>query len=176
MPRLFTGIELPDDVRAELAALRGGLPNARWIEPDDYHITLRFIGDIGVAMANEIASELDGVRKRDVTISIESIGVFGGEKPRAVIARVAATEPLSSLQGEHERLMRRVGAPAELRKFTPHVTLARLRGADARSVASYIEARGVFRPIVFQAPRFVLYSSRESTGGGPYLVEAEYPL
>ena len=176
MPRLFTGIEIPSDIGAELAMLRGGLPNARWIEPEDYHVTLRFVGDVGVAMANEIALELDSVRRRDLTINIEGVGVFGGDKPRAVIARVSATGALCTLQGEHERLMRRIGVSPELRKFTPHVTLARLRGADSRSVAAYIEARGVFRPLAFRAPRFVLYSSRESTGGGPYIVEAEYPL
>ena len=47
MPRLFTGIEIPDELRRLLAQLRGGLQGARWADPDDYHLTLRFVGDAG---------------------------------------------------------------------------------------------------------------------------------
>lgn len=72
--------------------------------------------------------------------------------------------------------MRRLGASPEARKFSPHVTLARLRGSNAASVAAYLGARGYFPPLRFAAERFVLYSSRDSVGGGPYVVEAEYPL
>ena len=80
------------------------------------------------------------------------------------------------MQAEQERLLRRLGAPPEPRKFIPHVTLARLRGASAGAVAAYLGARGYFPPLRFTAERFVLYSSRNSVGGGPYIVEAEYPL
>ncbi|MDE2364098.1 MAG: RNA 2',3'-cyclic phosphodiesterase [Hyphomicrobiales bacterium] len=176
MPRLFTGLEIPVDVGAEIASLRGGLPNARWIDPEDYHVTLRFIGDVGVALANEIAHELDAIRRREIIVAIEGLGVFGGDKPRSIYARVAATEPLCALQGEHERLMRRIGLAPETRRFTPHVTLARLRGATPESVAAYVESRGSVRAPSFRAQRFALFSSRESTGGGPYRVEADYPL
>ena len=176
MPRLFTGIELPAKARAEFALFRGGLPGARWIEPDDYHVTLRFIGDVGVAVANEIADELELIQRRDIEIAIQGVGVFGGAKPRAIIARVEASEALCALQADQERLMRRIGMQPEARRFTPHVTLARLRGVAAETVASYIQTCGIFRPLTFVAPRFVLYSSRGSTGGGPYVVEAEYAL
>jgi RNA 2',3'-cyclic 3'-phosphodiesterase len=83
---------------------------------------------------------------------------------------------LLDMQAEHERLLRRLGAPPEARKYAPHVTLARLRGSNAASVAAYLGARGYFPPLRFTADRFVLYSSRDSVGGGPYIVEAEYPL
>jgi 2'-5' RNA ligase len=176
VPRLFTGIEIPSQETAALALLRGGLPGARWIEPEDYHITLRFIGDVGVAMANEIASELDTIRARSLTATIEGVGVFGGDRPRAIIAKVAPTGALGALQAEHERMMRRIGAPPEPRKFVPHVTLARLRGVSPENVAAYIESRESPGKLEFPVERFVLYSSRESTGGGPYRVEAAYPL
>ena len=54
MPRLFTGLEMPDAVVGQLALLRGGVVGARWLEPEDYHITLRFIGDIDARMARDI--------------------------------------------------------------------------------------------------------------------------
>ena len=66
--------------------------------------------------------------------------------------------------------------PPESRKYTPHVTLARLRDASTRAVAEYLSSHGYFRSPAFAIPRFVLFSSRASTGGGPYVVEAAYPL
>jgi 2'-5' RNA ligase len=79
-------------------------------------------------------------------------------------------------QAEQERMMQRIGLEPEGRKYTPHVTLARLRDASSRDVAEYLSARGHFRSMAFPVSRFVLFSSRASVGGGPYVVEASYPL
>lgn len=176
MPRLFTGIELPPDIGQSLASLRGGLPGARWIEPENYHITLRFIGNIDDAMAREIALLLDQVRRRTFELQLDGLSSFGGRKPRAVIASVQTARPLIELQAEQERLLQRVGLDPEGRKFTPHVTLARLRDSSNTQVAGYLAQRQPFRSPPFPVPRFVLYSSRASAGGGPYVVEAAYPL
>ena len=72
--------------------------------------------------------------------------------------------------------MQRVGLEPEGRKFTPHVTLARLRDVSSRQVAEYLSTRAMIAPLPFCVSRFVLFSSRDSVGGGPYLVEAAYPL
>lgn len=176
MPRLFTGLETPADIAAELSLLRGGLPGARWIEPEDYHLTLRFVGDIPRDLANDIAEALAGVDAGPFPVRLERLAAFGSNKPRALIARATDNAALTALQVEQERLMRRLGAPADTRKFTPHVTLARLRGVSASAVGAYIEARSDMRPLTFEARRFVLYSARESTGGGPYRIEAIYPF
>jgi 2'-5' RNA ligase len=176
MPRLFTALEIPADIALSLATLRGGLPGARWIDPENYHITLRFIGDIDDALAREIAYLLDQVKRRGFELRFDGLASFGGRKPRAVIASIPPVAPLIELQAEHERLLQRVGLLPEGRKFTPHVTLARLRDSTSRQVAEYLAERGLFRSAPFQAARFVLYSSRASTGGGPYIVEAAYPL
>ena len=176
MPRLFTGLEIPEAISQELSGLRGGLPGARWIEPGDYHITLRFIGDIDVTTANEIAHELATIAPRDIDVTIEELAAFGSDKPHALIARARGGEALVALQAEHERLMRRLGVPPDARKFAPHVTLARMRGASASAVADFIQMHGGLRPMTFRPARFVLYSARESKGGGPYRVEVDYPL
>jgi 2'-5' RNA ligase len=72
--------------------------------------------------------------------------------------------------------MRRVGLDAEGRKYTPHVTLARLRESSSRRVADYLSARPLLGLRPFKVSRFVLFSSRSSVGGGPYVIEAAYPL
>lgn len=177
MPRLFTGLEIPAEIAAELALYRGGLPGARWVDPANFHVTLRFIGDIDGATARDVASVLEEVRARaPLTISFDSLATFGGGRPRAVFARVVPTSDLTRLQAEHEKLMRRVGLEPETRKFTPHVTLARMRDVSPGDAAAFLARRGHFPRLSFTATRFVLYSARDSVGGGPYLVEAEYPL
>jgi 2'-5' RNA ligase len=176
MPRIFTGLEVPAEVGQSLAALRGGLPGARWVEPENYHITLRFIGDVDDALAREVASMLGQVRRRAFALRLEGLASFGGRKPRAVVASASMVAPLVELQAEHERIMQRIGLEPEGRKYTPHVTLARLRDASSRQVADYLAVHGPFRSQSFDVGRFVLFSARASVGGGPYLVEAAYPL
>jgi len=176
MPRLFTAIEIPPGVAQALDMLRGGLPGARWIDRENYHITLRFIGDVDDVAAQEAADALGHIKRVSFDLHFDGLASFGGRKPRAVVANVAPTPALLEMQGEQERLMRRIGLEPEPRKYTPHVTLARLRTSSSLDVADYLSARGYFRTAPFPVTRFVLFSSRASTGGGPYVAEASYPL
>jgi 2'-5' RNA ligase len=176
MPRLFAGLEIPADIGQSLSNLRGGLPGARWIDPENYHVTLRFIGDIDGMSANEIASMLFRVNRKPFEVKVQGLQSFGGRKPRAVVASVEPSRPLIELQAELERMMQRIGLDPEGRKFTPHVTLARLHDASSQDVADYLSVRGYFPSRTFWASRFVLFSSRASTGGGPYVVEDSYAL
>jgi 2'-5' RNA ligase len=175
MPRLFTALEIPSEIGQSMAHLRGGLPGARWVDPENYHLTLRFIGDIDDALADEIADLLGQVARRKFSLRIDGLDSFGGHKPRAVVAAVQPVTELVELQAEHERIMQRVGLQPE-RKYKPHVTLARLRETSSRQVADFLSLRLPFRSPSFPVSRFVLFSSRNSVGGGPYVVEAGYPL
>lgn len=176
MPRLFTGIEIPSDVAFELSMMRGGVRGARWIEPEAYHITLRFIGDISDRLAHDIAHELEGIKAPAFALNLRGIGAFGGKKPRLIYARVAESPELMRLQATHERLLQRLGLAAEGRKYSPHVTLARLGPADAANVQAYIASHSFYRSRPIEISRFVLFSSRPSRGGGPYAVEEGYSL
>jgi 2'-5' RNA ligase len=176
MPRLFTALEIPADVASGLTLHRGGLVGARWIEPADYHITLRFLGDVDRRMANDLDELLSDLQSYPFEVTLDALGSFGGDKPRAVFARVQPSRQLSELQADLERLTRRLGLPAEGRKFVPHVTLARLRDTSPVDVAHYLSLHPIVRPISFAARRLALMSSRDSIGGGPYVIEAAYPL
>src|ERR1041385_8554749 len=167
MARLFTGLEIPKALGESLSLLRGGLPGARWIDPENYHLTLRFIGDVDDDIAQEIAWLLGKVRRRDFELRLAGLQSFGGKRPRAVVASVASSQSVMELQAEHERLMQRVGLEPEGRKYTPHVTLARLRDTSSRQVADYLATRAFIAPLPFEVSRFVLFSSRASVGGGP---------
>ena len=176
MPRLFTGLELPDRLAAELDRVRGGLVGARWIDAANYHVTLRFIGDVDRAVADDVHDALSRVRRPAFAMTLGALDAFGGTKPRALVAMARPAASLVELQAEHERLMRRIGLPAETRKFVPHVTLARLRNTPPRAVADFLALRGWLAAREFQCDHFTLFSSRDSVGGGPYLTEAIYPL
>ena len=176
MPRLFTALEIPRDAALSLSLLRGGLPGARWIDVENYHLTLRFIGDVEGHVADEIANALDRIDRPSFQMTLSGVGAFGGKKPHAVWAGVSASPDLTGLQGEIDRICQRLGLPADPRKFSPHVTLARLRNGNPLDVAQYLSARGNFAALPFRVGRFVLMSSRDSVGGGPYIVEEAWPL
>ncbi|GLS30133.1 2'-5' RNA ligase [Mesorhizobium albiziae] len=176
MPRLFTALEIPRDAAMSLSLLRGGLPGARWIDVENYHLTLRFIGDIEGHVADEIANALDRVRRPSFSLTLSGVGAFGSKKPHAVWAGTAPSPDLNALQAEIERICQRIGIPSDPRKFAPHVTLARLRNTSPADVAHYLSARGNFAAMPFKVGRFVLMSSRDSVGGGPYIIEEAWPL
>lgn len=176
MPRLFTALEIPRDAALSLSLLRGGLPGARWIDVENYHMTLRFIGDVEGHVADEIANALDRVRRASFSLTLSGVGAFGSRKPHSVYAGTKASPDLSALQGEIDRICQRLGIAPDPRKFTPHVTLARLRNSSTAEVAKYLSARGNFLTAPFRVGRFVLMSSRESVGGGPYVIEEAWPL
>lgn len=176
MPRLFTGLEIPSETALRLSMLRGGLRGARWIDPENYHITLRFIGDIDERTADEVVNALDRVRRNPVEVRLDGLGVFGNGKPHCVWSGVRLTPELAELQSEQERILQRLHLPAERRKYIPHVTLARCKTSTNEDVARWLSERGDFQAPPFVAGRFVLFSAKASVGGGPYLVEEAYPL
>lgn len=175
MPRLFAALEIPHEAVLSLSLLRGGLPHAHWIEPADYHLTLRFYGDVSFAIADEIAAALDKARCPSFTLSLRGVHVFSPKKPHSLYAEVAAAPPLFALQEKIEHASRRI-VPPEPRKWTPHVTVARLRQTKEQDLAVWLAARGNFAAPPFTVSRFCLMSSRDSVGGGPYIIEETWPL
>jgi len=177
MPRLFTGLEIPREVGFALSLKRGGLNGARWIDSENYHITLRYIGDVDHVTAREVSAILERFRNSPpFQVRLTHLGVFGGNKPRALYAGAEVNEALSKLQAAQERALQQIGLAPDSRKFVPHVTLARLRGTSAADMARFMHESFWFEPLNFTVGRFVLFSSRDSVGGGPYLVEQAYDL
>nr|WP_321454390.1 RNA 2',3'-cyclic phosphodiesterase [uncultured Cohaesibacter sp.] len=177
MPRLFAGLEIPRDITTMLSLQKGGLYGARWVDEANYHITLRFMGDVDYALANEIVFQMSQIQCPEFALSLRGFGSFGSKKPHSVFAAVQNNEDLLLLHQELERRMRKLGLKSDKHDYTPHVTLARLKKtAEPIDVANYLMLRGGFRTEQFRVPRFVLYSSRDSIGGGPYVIEEAFDL
>ncbi|MEZ5856104.1 MAG: RNA 2',3'-cyclic phosphodiesterase [Hyphomicrobiaceae bacterium] len=176
MPRLFIGLELPESVRFRLSLVSGPMPGARWIEPDNMHVSLRFAGDVDNRVADELVGFLDDIEVPAFSLVVREIGAFGGREPRIIYAGVDGGPVLEQLQRATERACRSAGLPPETRTFRPHVTLARLKGTSPDIVARFLESRAHLKIEPFEVSRFVLFSSRPRVGGGPYVVENEFPL
>jgi len=177
MVRLFVAIDLPETVRERLGALCSGVPGARWVDPANLHLTLRFIGEVDNRMADEIDAALSDVRMSPFDLWMRDVGVFGrGQKVRTLWAGVEPSESLMRLQGKVENAVCAAGAGHETRKFTPHVTLARLREASASRLQRFLSDSSGFAAGPISVDRFVLYSSFLSSSGAIHTPEAVYPL
>lgn len=176
MPRLFAGIELPEEIKDHLSALARPLPGAKWVDDDDLHLTLRFAGDIDGRQARDFTELLGEIEADAFELRLEGLGTFGGNDPRSLWAGVGPSPALATLQRACERAARNAGLPPEPHPFKAHVTLARLRNADPATLARMLGQIGAFRSEPFAVTRFVLFSSKPKIGGGPYVVEAAYPL
>ncbi len=177
MIRLFVAIPLPGTIRTQLSMLQSGLQGARWIKPENIHLTLRFIGDVPNDIAGDIDLALAGIGAPGFTLQLDGIGNFArGKHPHALWVGVAKSEPLARLQSKIESALVRAGLEPESRKFSPHVTIARLKDIRKGRVEDWATAHGAFRSAPFPVERFVLFSSFLSSSGAIYVEEARYPL
>ena len=177
MIRLFVGIPLPLDVREHLHLLAAGLEGAHWISPENMHLTLRFIGDVDEYRADDINDALIGIRDSAFEISLAGIETFGrGYMVHTLWAAVKNEPALTHLQGKVESILVRTGLEPEHRKYTPHVTLARVRKSPKGKVAGWLGDHGGLTAPPFSVDRFVLYRSHLGHGGAHYEAIAEYFL
>ena len=176
MPRLFTGIPLPSGLAEKLASLATPLAGARWIEPQDMHITLRFAGDIDNRTADAFHAALSSIDEPAFALRMSGFGAFGGQQPRSLWVGVAENPWLNALARANDRAARSAGLKPEKHAFTPHVTLARLKGTQPEAVARVLGRLGAFTSAPFQVDSFTLFSSRPKVGGGPYVVEDIFHL
>jgi 2'-5' RNA ligase len=176
MIRLFVALPLPEDVADSLLALEQGVPGARWSTRAQLHLTLRFIGEVDGRDASAIDETLAAISAPPFTLQLKGVGAFGGKTPRALWAGIAASDALVHLQRKIESAIQRLGFPAEERKYTPHVTLARLRGTPAGRVMDYLSDHALYASGSFEVKQFALFSSRLNSNGSIYVIEREYPL
>lgn len=176
MPRLFAAISVPPNVSLPLSFIATGVEGARWIEREDYHITLRFMGDVEGLLADQIVAKLDAIKGKPFDISVQGVGFFGPKVAHSLHALVVPSVPLMALQEDIDRACVRLGLVKEHHKFTPHITIARTKNCKDAAVARWLTQNGGFNTADFQVDRFALMSSRNSTGGGPYVVEDYFPL
>jgi 2'-5' RNA ligase len=177
MLRLFVGIGFPPELKLRLSLLCSGVTGAKWVDPGNFHLTLRFIGEIAEDVAADVDEALSRLRARRFTLQIAGTGVFGGgDKPRSLWAGVERSAELVALRDKIEQALVRIGLPPEPRKFAPHVTLARLRNPPIDELRDFLRAHAQFLAQPLAVEGFSLIASFQTKAGSVYEDQADYPL
>jgi 2'-5' RNA ligase len=177
MPRLFVALPIPDMMRERLAELAGGIPGARWVAPENYHLTLRFIGEIQGWQADEVDEALSGIRARSFELRLSGLDLFEkAGRIHSLHVKAERGEALTRLQSKVETALQRAGLPPERRRFTPHVTLARTDKAAPDKLIAFVQTHNLFRADPLVVDHFSLFSSRLGKEQAHYAAEVDYAL
>ncbi len=177
MPRVFVGIDLPRPTKDEIAEVAQGLIGARWTDPDNYHVTLRFLGDLSSPDLQALRERLGSLRCPNFPLRIRGMGHFPPRgQPTTLWAGVERSDELVSLRNRVERLAVKMGFPGDSRNFFPHISLANVKGARPDQVGLFLQNFSLFEAEVITARAFSLYSSLLTSEGPVYTIEAEYGL
>jgi 2'-5' RNA ligase len=174
--RLFVALSIPRAVAQSLMLVQGGVPGARWQSREQLHLTLRFIGEVDGRDMEAIDDALAGIMAPDFTLQLHGVGQFGNKQPHSLWAGVRPNEALDHLQRKVDNAIRRVGQPQDAHKFTPHVTLARMRHPDTEKVIEWLSYHALYTSPEFPVGAFHLYSSLLTSDGSVYAPEEDYPL
>ncbi len=178
MLRLFVGLALPEEVRLRLGGLSSGIPGAKWVKPDNLHLSLRFIGEVDGHVAEEINHALAAIRAPGFDLILNGIDTFGKKRQTRVLwAGVEPCEALERLQAKVETALQRASCEPEGRRFSPHITLARFKHPpSAGKLDGFLEHNGFFQADPIPVRGFVLYRSHLGRRGAHYEHLAEYRL
>ncbi len=179
--RLFVALSIPDDVAQQLMLLEGGVPGARWQSREQLHLTLRFIGEVDGRDARALDDALAGIDAPAFELQLHGVGQFGNKQPHSLWAAARRNDLLDHLQRKVDNAIRRVGQPQSsgdkyAHKFTPHVTLARMKHPELEKVRQWLTGNALFTSTEFPVTSFCLYSSKLTSDGIIYRIEQEYPL
>lgn len=181
MPRLFAAVELPPAIREELGGLRANIPSARWVKPEQMHITLRFVGaDVPASQVAPIQDALATVAGAAFWLTLRGVGRFppAGRRPARVLWVGLDHEPaLLDLHRRVEAALNLVGFAPEDRPFNAHITLARLNAREpVPQVERFLRAHTDFAAGPFPVEQFVLLQSTLTPQGARYQPLGVYPL
>jgi 2'-5' RNA ligase len=177
MIRLFVAIPLPEDIQDRVSELCSGLTHARWVDPDNFHITLRFIGEVHESRFDDIDLALSAVRAPAFRLKLSGVDSFGNHNGvRAIWAGIEREPALFHLRDKVESALVRAGVAPETQKYTPHVTLTRSRQRGDARLGEFIARNSLFQAGPFPVTEFTLFSSFLSQSGPIYTPERVYPL
>lgn len=180
--RLFTGIDLPEDVRDRLERLLMHLRPAahlKWSPVYNLHVTLKFIGEWPEEKIPPLEAALRSIpRRAELPIEVKSLGWFPNtHHPRVFWAAVNGGDPLTTLARDTETALAPLGIAKEERAFTAHLTLARIKEpVPLQALRSAIEQLESVEFGSFLADRFYLFRSQPGAAGSIYTKLSEYPF
>ncbi len=176
--RLFVAINFPNGIKDQLAALKTNLPTARWVNRQQMHLTLFFIGETEREDAARMA--LSRIKAAPFPLNLAGVGSFPEDKlkaPRVLWVGIRPQPALDQFQAQGTRALIEAGFKAEDRPFAPHITLARFKTRKPLSeVDQFLEQQQDLHLSPFTVNAFQLYSSQLTPKGPQYTILASYPL
>lgn len=176
--RLFTAIDIPETLRNGLSALQESEALAvRWSDPEQFHVTLRFIGEVSEAQAVRYEEVLADVDAGPVQCAPYGLDVLPSRRsPRVLMLGLERTDSMMALYDAVSEALESEGLDPEDRKYRPHVTIGRLEDPDPEVVQDFLRAHEEHSFSAFEANRFVLYESTLTSEGAVHEPQAIYPL
>jgi 2'-5' RNA ligase len=172
--RLFVALAIPAEVREELASLirelRAVDANPKWINPDNLHVTLKFIGEVAPKKATEIGDALLAVHaQQQVLAEFREIGFFpDARRPSVAWVGIESSPILPFLAAEVNRALVPLGTPREERPFVPHLTIARFKTRLSPILRAEIEKQKSRKFGTLAAGEFHLIESKLKRAGAEY--------
>lgn len=177
MLRLFVAIDIPEDIRTRMCGMGGSVPGARAVPPEQLHLTLKFLGDTDTALLPDITEALAAISSAPLTISLKGVGHFPPRgTPRVLWAGIDPVVEVTALRNTVEKALADIGIERERRKFSAHVTLARLHNSPLKRLTQFLAGNSLFTTPVFTVREFHLYASSLSAKGAVHTVLATFPL
>jgi 2'-5' RNA ligase len=175
--RLFVALPIPAYVKEQLADLNQPIDGARWQEPSQIHLTLKFLGETNSDRTQDLIIHLQNIVLSAFSISIKGFGYFPkGKHPKVLWAGVSKNKALVKLQSKVEKTCVELGFKAENRSFKPHITIARLKGTPKRDIVTFINQHKQFRVLDIPIKEFVLYESLLDSKGAKHSRVKTFPL
>jgi 2'-5' RNA ligase len=191
--RVFVGLDIDPEIRERMTryqeGVRGFAPEARWVKPESFHVTLKFIGEQKDELVEEIKRELATVRGQPFDISFRGNGFFpNARSPRVFWLGIEGGEQLAQLAKAVDEAVARTGEPRETNDYRPHLTLARSGSGrpqpmpgdtpspPLRRLGEKLEGKPAPEFGTMTAREFFLYESKLSPAGARYTKIARFPL
>ena len=166
MYRLFIAIDLPENVRRQIRTICTGLEHVKWVSDEQSHLTLRFIGEADGLLLEDLCRTLSELEADSFSLQIQGTGYFPPRRePKVLWAGLKESPELKKLYGKINKALVSCGIMREKRKFTPHITLGRIKGESSQSVAVYLNRHHRFKSPPFTVDQYHLYTSRLTPRG-----------
>ena len=147
------------------------------MQAEQMHLTLRFIGEVDGGVFRDIKEGLAGIKAPGFSLQVKGLGFFPPRKtPRVLWAGIAPVEEVSGLRNRIENVLVGMGLEPEGRKYSPHITLARLHDTPLARLGRFLAGNSLFATQAFPVSEFHLYSSELTSKGAFHTIEASYPL
>lgn len=177
MPRLFSALQIPQKTTQSLISLQNGLPNAQWINPQNFHITLSFFGEVESVVADKLIRVFDTIKLPPFVLRIKDFDVFGSENaPHSLVVRIEPCETLNLLHEKMQDIRNSLSLTPDKKQFIPHITVARLLNIKPEDLPSYLSSRSNFSFPPFEVDHFVLLLSPSPSSNTPYIVKGSWVL